>query len=96
MESSASSWINLDSDSSRRDGSDSNTPQDVSLIKKLLQLKKTVASLQAQLQTPPSATPKVAAFNAIVDLVKNIVPTEVLIATQSPQEKKERGSLRCV
>ena len=55
-----------------------------------MQLEKTVASLQAQLQAPASATPKVAAFNTTVDLIKDTVPTEALVATQSPQ-KKGRG-----
>ena len=87
VESSASLWINFDSGSSRRDGSDSNTAQDVSMREKLMQLEKTVALLQAPLQAPPSATPKVAAFNAIVDLVKDTVSTEVLVAMQSPQKK---------
>ena len=60
--SSTSSWINLDSDSSGLGGYGSNGTQDVSMKKKLLQLEKTVASLQAQLQAPTSTTPKVASL----------------------------------
>ena len=69
-ESSSSSWINLDSDSSRPGRSGSSISQDMSMKEKLIQLEKTFASLQAQLQTPPSATLK-------LELVKETVPTEV-------------------
>ena len=51
---------------------------------------KTLASLQAQLRAPPSTAPKVTAFNVIVDLINDNLPTEVLVQTQSPQ-KRGRG-----
>ena len=49
-----------------------------------------MASLQAQLQAPQSSLPKLTTFNAIVELVKDTLPTEVLITTDSPQ-KRGRG-----
>ena len=53
-------------------------------------LEKTVATLQAQLKGPHSTTSKVTAFNAIVELVKETVPTEVLVSMDSTQ-KRGRG-----
>ena len=88
--STTSSWINLHSDSSKRGGSRSNGFQSIDMKEKLKQLEKAVSSLQAQLQAPPSTTPKVMAFNAIVDLIKDTIQTEVLVQTQSPQ-KRGRG-----
>ena len=88
--STASSWINLYSESSKQGGSRSNGSQTVHIQAKIRQLEKTVAALQAQLQAPPSTTPKVTAFNAIVVLIKDNLPTEILVQTQSPQ-KRGRG-----
>ena len=77
---SSSSWVNLDSDSSRPSGSGVvQVPQEASLQEKLKTLEQTVASLQAQLQAPQSSLPKVTAFNAIVDLVKDAFQTEILV-----------------
>ena len=49
-----------------------------------------MATLQAQLKAPRSSTPKVMAFNAIVDHIRKTIPTEVLLNTDSPQ-KRGRG-----
>ena len=80
-----SSWVNLDLDNSRqsKSGGDGSSNK-VSVKEKVIQLEKTVAFLQAQLQAPPSA------YNAIVELMKDSIPTEVLITTESPH-KKDRG-----
>ena len=53
VESTSSSWINLDLDNSRPRGSGGNgTCNEMSMKEKLIQLEKTVAFLQAQLQAP--------------------------------------------
>ena len=55
---------------------------------KIKQLEKTVAALQAQpISQPQSSTPKVTAFNAVVELVRDNFPTEVLVETHSPQKR---------
>ena len=46
-----------------------------------------MASLQAQLQGHQSSIPKVTAFSAIVDLVKDTLPTEMLVSTESPEKR---------
>ena len=89
--SSTSSWMNLDTDSSRPNGSGGvQISQEASLQEKLKTLEQTVASLQAQLQVLQSSIPKVTAFITIVDIVKDTLLTEILVSTESPQ-KRGRG-----
>ena len=71
------SWVNLDSDSSRSDGE--RTSAEISVKENPKQFEQRIGSLQ--LQVPPSSTCKVTAFNAIVDLVKDSIPTKVLEGT---------------
>ena len=89
----ASPWINLDSDSSEKGGSGSNVSQNISMQEKLRHLEKSVASLQPQLQAPPSTTPKVTTFNAIVELIRDNIPTEILVKTTISSEKREGEGL---
>ena len=59
---------------------------------KIWQLQKTVAALQAQLSSAPqSTTPKVTAFNAVAELIKDNLSTETLVETQSPQKREGGG-----
>ena len=91
MDSTTSSWVNLDSDISRLSGSgEKRASTEAPVQEKLKQLEQTVATLPAQLQTPQSSTPKITALIAIVELVKDTIPTEVLVATNSPH-KRGRG-----
>ena len=90
MESTSSSWVNLDSDSSRPSGSGGERAStEASVQEKPKALEQTVATLQAQLQAPESSVPKIRALNATMELVKDTIPTEVLVAADSP--KKEGG-----
>ena len=54
---------------------------------KMKSIEKTVALLQAQLEVPRSAIPKLSAFNAIVEFVKETVPSEIRVSTDSPHIK---------
>ena len=54
-----------------------------------------MATLQAQPKAPCSSTPKITAFNAIVELIKEKIPTEVLVSTDCPQ-KGGRGEHLCL
>ena len=84
-DSSASSWINLVSDSSRPSGSGrEKVSQETLFQEKLKSLKQVVATLQAQLQALQPSTPKITAFNANVELVKDTLSTNILVATASP------------
>ena len=65
---------------------------DVSFQEKLKTLEQTVATLQAQLQAPQSSMSKITAFNAVVELIKDTLPTDILVATDSTQK---RGSGEC-
>ena len=88
-----STWVNFDSDSSRQEGLGDNTSvsKPAEMQEKIKQLEKTVAALQAQLTShPQSSTPKVMAFNAVVELIRDNIPTEVLVETRFPQ-KRGRG-----
>ena len=69
VESTTSSWVNLDSHSSRPSGSGrERASAEASVQEKLKQLEWTVSTLQAQLQAPQSSTPKITAFYAFVEL----------------------------
>ena len=47
-----------------------------------------MAALQAQLSSTPKTTaPKVTVFNAVVELIRDNLPTEVLVETKSPQKR---------
>ena len=88
--SAASTWVNLDSDSSQQEGSSEvrSSAKPTDMQAKIKQLEKTFAALQAQLiSQPQSSTPKVTAFNAVVELVNDNFPTEVLVETHSPQKR---------
>ena len=90
--STASTWVNLDSDSSRQEGSGDNgfASKPADMQAKIKQLEKTVAAFQAQLTShPQSSTAKVMDFNAFVELIRVNIPTEVLVETHSP---RKRGS----
>ena len=72
------SGANLDSDSTRLGGSGrEGSSNEVSVQEKLRVLEKTVVTLQAQLAAPCSTAPKVMGFKAIVDLIKDTIPTEL-------------------
>ena len=63
---------------------------------KIKQLEETVAALQAQvILQPQTSTPNVTTFNAVVELVKDNFPKEVLVETLST-EKRLEGGLRGV
>ena len=62
----------------------------LSVQEKLKSLEKTVASLQAQLEAPRSATPKVTALDMIADLIKKTL-FQGSSFHRLPSEKRDGG-----
>ena len=90
-ESSNSSWVNRDSDSTRPSGSGETelTDREKLHTREAPITREKVATLQAPLETSLTSSLKVTAFNALVNLIRKIIPTAVLVPTGSQKRGRQ-------